>query len=136
MLIIYRRHLRGCGHCGEGRRYRRCKCPIWVDGFLGGREIRRSLGTADWQKAQDFVREWEAKASEPVQPKEPASIKAAGDAFVTDAESRKLAESTISKYRFLFKQLGAFSQKGGLRYLAELDLQTLGEFRSSWKDGP
>ena len=95
-----------------------------------------TLDTGDWQKAQEYVREWEAKASEPEAPQEPTTIKAAGDAFVADAEGQKLAESTISKYRLLFKQLGAFSQKRGLRYLAELDLQTLGEFRSSWNDGP
>jgi integrase/recombinase XerD len=136
MLTIYRRHRKDCEHRHEGRKYRRCKCPIWVDGFLGAQEIRKSLETADWRKAQEFVREWEAKGGEPEPPQEPTSIKAAGDAFVTDAEGQKLAESTISKYRLLLKQLGEFSQKRGLRYLAELDLQTMGEFRSSWEDGP
>jgi hypothetical protein len=29
------RHLKTCDHIGDGRRYRRCRCPIWVDGFLG-----------------------------------------------------------------------------------------------------
>ena len=135
MLTIYRRHRKGCEHRREGRKYRRCRCPIWVDGFLGTQDIRKSLETADWQKAQQTIREWEATASEPKAPQEPTTIKAAGDAFITDAEGQKLAESTISKYRLLFKQLGVFSQNRGLRYLVELDLQTLGEFRSGWKDG-
>jgi site-specific recombinase XerD len=135
MLMIYRRHKRQCEHRSEGRKYRRFRCPIWVDGFLAGREIRKSLNSADWQKAQEFVREWEAKASEPKAPQEPMTIQAAGDAFIADTEDQKLAESTISKYRLLFKQLGSFAQKRGLRYLIELSLQTLSEFRSSWKDG-
>jgi site-specific recombinase XerD len=53
-----------------------------------------------------------------------------------DAKARKLNDSTIYKYRFLFKQIGDFAQKHGLRYLKELDLQTLDAFRSEWKDGP
>jgi site-specific recombinase XerD len=57
-------------------------------------------------------------------------------AFVADAVDQKLAGSTISKHRLLFKHLGNFAQNRGLRYLTELSLERLGEFRSSWKDGP
>jgi len=136
MLAIYRRHRTTCPHRSEGRRYRRCQCPIWVDGSLTGQDIRKSLHTADWQKAQNFVREWEAKANEPKVPQEPITIRAAGDRFIADAEAQKLTQSTIYKYRLLFKQAGDFAQKCGLRYLIELNLQTLDEFRSGWKDGP
>lgn len=136
MLTIYRRHEKACPHGTEGRKYRRCRCPIWIDGFLNGREIRKSLDTADWKKAQDHVREWEAKESEPKAPQEPMTIQAAGEKFVADAAAQKLSESTIYKYRLLFKQVGDFAQKRGFRYLTELSLQSLDEFRSGWKDGP
>jgi integrase len=136
MLTIYRRHQKECEHRSEGRTYRRCRCPIWVDGFLGGKEIRKSLNTADWQKAQDFLREWEAKESEPKPPQEPMSIQASAEKFVADAEAQKLTEATIYKYRLLFKQMAAFSLKRGLRYITELNLQMLDEFRAGWKDGP
>jgi len=36
----------------------------------------------------------------------------------------------------LFKQISDFAQKRGLRYLKELDLPMLDDFRSEWKDGP
>jgi site-specific recombinase XerD len=36
----------------------------------------------------------------------------------------------------LFKQIGDFAERWGLRYLKELDLPMLDEFRSEWKDGP
>ena len=52
MLTIYRRHVKGCAHQHDGRKYRRCRCPIWVDGFLNGVELRESLGMRDWEKAQ------------------------------------------------------------------------------------
>jgi hypothetical protein len=44
MLILYRRHKQSCAHRSEGRNYRRCRCPIWVDGSLAGQEIRKALG--------------------------------------------------------------------------------------------
>jgi integrase/recombinase XerD len=125
-----------CAHRSEGRKYRRCQCPIWVDGFISGMEVRKSLKTANWQKAQDFLREWEAKESEPKTPQETMSIQAAGEKFLTDAATRKLNESTIYKYRLLFKQITDFVLRRGLRYLAELDLPMLDEFRAEWKDGP
>jgi hypothetical protein len=130
MLTTYRRHRKACPHRCEGRKYRRCKCTIWVDGLLGDRKIRKSLDTADWQKAQDTVREWEAKACEPKATQEPITIQVAGDKFITDMETQKLKEPTIYKYRLLFKQLAVFSQKRGLRYLTELNLQMLDDFRA------
>jgi hypothetical protein len=60
MLTIYRRHKKDCEHRNEGRKYRRCKCPIWVDGFIAGQELRKPLSTSDWQKAQEEIRDWEA----------------------------------------------------------------------------
>ena len=63
MLTIYRRHLKTCDHKSDGRKYRRCRCPIWVDGFLGDVEIRKSLELRDWEKAQATIREWEAEGT-------------------------------------------------------------------------
>lgn len=119
-----------------GRKYRRCRCPIWVDGFLAGKEIRKSLRTADWQKAQDAVRELEAKQAEPKEVAGPITVKQAGDNFLADVKSRGLSECTIYKYRLLLKRIDDFAQRKGLRYLSELDLQTLDRFRSEWKEGP
>ena len=53
MLTAYRRPRKNCSHRDEGRKYRRCRCPIWVDGFLNGDEIRESLKLRDWKRAQD-----------------------------------------------------------------------------------
>jgi hypothetical protein len=53
MLTIFRRHLKRCEHRDEGRTYRRCRCPIHVEGLLGPRMERCSLDTRDWERAQD-----------------------------------------------------------------------------------
>src|ERR1700730_17545275 len=105
MLTIYRRHRKDCEHRSEGRKYRRCRCPIWVDGFLAGQEVRKSLDVADWQKAQDIVREREATESHPKEPVEPITLQTAKERYLADAQARMLNESTIYKYRLLFKQI-------------------------------
>lgn len=137
MLNIYRRHKKGCGHKGEGRAYRRCHCPLWVEGKIGTEKLRKTLDTADWQRAQDTVRQWEAEGQR-IEEKQgqPLTFAEARDRFLADAEARRLNEATIYKYRLLFRQLEAFAERRGLRYLPELDVDTLTAFRSEWKDGP
>lgn len=133
MLTTFRRHLKGCAHRQEGRKYRRCHCPIWVDGFIGGREIRQSLKLRDWDKAQDQVREWEAEGKVAAQVEsEPMTIQKAWDQFVSDCEARNLREATLKKYRHLQRQAEAFADQRGLRFIEEFDLALLREFRASW----
>jgi len=133
MLTIYRRHLKSCAHRADGRGYRRCKCTIWVDGTIGQREIRESLRLRDWQKAQDTIREWEAEG-EITRESPPVTIKQACDSFEADAKARDLREPTLYKYRLLFKRLLEFASDRGLRFMSELNLDRLREFRNSWPD--
>jgi integrase/recombinase XerD len=136
MLTIYRRHRKDCSHRNQGRRYRRCRCPIWVDGFLGGQEIRRATGIRDWEKAQMRVREWEAEGQLQAEPKAPPiTVSEAFEAFLRDAKARNLREKTIYKYQLLSRQLEQFAQADGFRFLKELDSPALRKFRATWKDG-
>jgi integrase/recombinase XerD len=135
MLTTYRRHLRRCRHRGHGRRYRHCQCPIYVDGFLAGKEIRESLKTKNWQLAQDKVREWEAEDRKTVE-QQPKTLEAAWKEFIADLKARQLHESTLRKYKLLERQMEEIARDRGLRYLQEFDLPQLSQFRTSWKDGP
>jgi integrase/recombinase XerD len=108
---------------------------MWVDGFLSGQEIRRSLETREWEKAQDIIREWEAKGVQDASSHgRQVSIAQACDDFVGDAEARNLRERTVYKYRLLFRHLKTFADDRGLRFVKELDTPTLRKFRESWKD--
>ena len=49
----------------------------------------------DWQKAQDYVREWEAREVEPKTTAEPMTIQQAEEKYLADATARCLNESTI-----------------------------------------
>ena len=35
--------------------YRRCQCPIWMDGSVNGRRVNKSLRVTDWNTAQELV---------------------------------------------------------------------------------
>lgn len=134
MLTVYRRHIKRCPHRGKGRRYRRCRCPLWVDGFLSQVEIRKSLGLLDWENAQQLIREWEAEGT-PVQKLQTVSVKQAHEEFLSDARDRKLRESTLKKYSVLFRQIDSFAAESGLLFLRQWDVATLRSFRRSWVDG-
>lgn len=114
-----------------------------MDGLLGTHEIRKSLHTCDWQKAQDQVREWEAAGDLP------ANEKAAGDrstgeamtieelktAYLENAKARQLRETTLDRYRIIFGQLERFATSKGIRFVKEIDFVKLTQFYASWSDG-
>jgi integrase/recombinase XerD len=131
VLTTYRRHIKTCAHRSQGRKYRRCRCPIWADGFLGREEIRKSLDTRDWEKAQGIIREWEAEGEQPAEP-EPVTLADAWQQFLADAQARNLRRPTLYKYKLLSRQMETFAQANGLRFLREVDLAMLRKFRASW----
>jgi integrase len=135
MLTIYRRHKPTCPHFAQGRRYHHCKCRIWVDGILGGKEIRKSLGLRDWTKANREVQKWEA-AEQACEREAPVSLGDAWESFLADLQARRISSSTIGKYKLLERQLKAYGQSRGLVLIADFDLEILSRFRATWKDGP
>lgn len=140
MLSIYRRHKKTCAHRTEGREYRRCQCPIWVDGSLAGREDRRALGERNWERAQRTIDKWEARGQWPefdVDERGSMTIAQLKQAHLADAQyGRQLSKGTIGRYKYLYSQLEQFASGAGLRDVRELDFAALSRFRATWKDGP
>jgi integrase/recombinase XerD len=139
MLGIYRRHQRSCPHLPKGRNHLRCPRPLWVDGRMNGERIHRALGTADWQKAQQLVREWEAEGSllsGHSCPAQQMTLDEAWKRFLADLGARNLHPSTVRKYRLLSRQMTEFACEQRLRFLHQFDLPTLSEFRTRWQESP
>ncbi len=132
MLTIYRRHLKRCEHRREGRRFRRCRCPIWTDGFNAGEEVRCSLKTRDWEAAQRQVRDWEVDGKQSVEP-QIVTVKQACDAFLQDAKVRGLSLGTLANYKRLLSRLEAFAESEGVHVVAGLTVPHLVKFRAQWK---
>ena len=102
--------------------------------MLHGIEIRKSLEMRDWERAQQTIREWEAKGlPQPAEASE-LTVDLACTRFVADAKSRGLRPATLKKYDVLFRQLRAFAARHGLLFLKQLDLELLRIFRQDWKD--
>jgi len=128
MLNLYRRHRRHCAFASM--RHKRCRCPIWCWGTLAGKPVRKSLGLANWQKAQKLIQDWEdaERAQEA-----PITVQDATERFIEDAESRNLGCETLAKYHLLFRELNR--DFGPLR-LEALTVDGLARFREGWKLGP
>jgi integrase/recombinase XerD len=127
MLTLFRRHGRRCQH--TSRKTRGCNCAIWADGVVGGKEIRRTLKTRNWQRAQKLVREIEINDKEP-DPR--ITIEHACESFLQDATARGLRKSSLDRYNPLFQRLKDFATGRGLRFMNQIDLVLLREFRAGW----
>src|SRR6266567_1852865 len=136
-LTLYRRHKKPCPNFGKARReaQRKCNCKFWVDGVIGGREVRLSLGTRDSKKANEKVHEWESK-ERIVERGTAVTLAEAWTSLLADLEARKLSHQTVRKYKLLDRQMKAYGEERGLKMLAQFDLDVLSKFRGTWKDGP
>lgn len=135
MLRLYRRHRTACGRRSE--RYRRCACPIYVEGSLGGERIRRALDYTSWEAASDLIRQWTAAGriggSQVVIP----SVKDAVGQFLADARARGLKEPSLRKYaNVLEHHLLGFCRKKGHRELRHLTVDVLRQWRAGWTLAP
>lgn len=101
---------------------------------MASSEARR-LRTRDWTKANRDVQKWEA-AERMSERGAPVSLADAWESFFADLEARKLSYETIRKYKLLKSRITAFAADKGLSLLADFDVDALGRFRSTWKDGP
>jgi len=136
-LTLYRRHKRTCPNFAKARReaQKKCNCKFWVDGVIGGREVRLSLGTRDSKKANEKVHEWESK-ERIVERGAAVTLADAWTSLIADLEARKLSHQTVRKYKLLERQMKAYGEERGLKMLAQFDLDVLSKFRATWKDGP
>jgi integrase/recombinase XerD len=129
MLTIFRRHLSACSH--SSRRYRRCQCPIHVEGSLAGEKIRRALDLTSWEAASDLITRWNASGQIGVSRAEIPTIAEAVEKHVADAEARNLKPESIKKIKDVMAlRFTEFCEKQGYRVLRQLDVDAVREFRN------
>jgi integrase/recombinase XerD len=153
MLNLYRRHKKICrfwtGKSTNGnRKNNNCRCPVWVDGYLSGVRVNKTLDLRDWTRANELVRDWEIAGSVKEKPRTGMSVRDACDAFMDDVKARHLSESSLKKYRVLLvntrkpkyrekhsPSLSEFCAETGVHFASQLLLPQLTRFRGQWKDG-
>jgi integrase len=157
-LTLYRRHRKGCeasrpegsfsGEFEESRRgAKRCSCVIHASGTLAGKFNRKRTGCFKWDDAREVAAKWEAAGAwgGPIQPPEPApppttaprgvTIADATDAYLAKCQNRGIQSATLNKYRTFVKQLRAYGENGGYRFMDQLTVADMDRFYASWKDG-
>jgi integrase len=67
---------------------------------------------------------------------EAITVEQAWQRFLADLEARNLSKSTIRKYRLLSRTMQEYAIQHGFRFLKQVDLVTLRDFRLGWQDGP
>ncbi len=136
MLSIYRRHGPGCKRgLNQGRRYRACKCTVWIEGKVAGRNLpRQSLKTRSWAEAEERRRKLEAQ--EFGERAVPIALEEATRQFLADCNRRKLARETLRKHHQLMRDLQLFARQIGVRELRSLQSDDASLFVESWKIAP
>ena len=163
-LNLYRRHFRSPGRClghyepdfrnyetDELRRgWKKCRCPIYADGTLGGKFKRKNTKQTSWPEAKAVASLWEAAgrwddeaipissvspAPDPLPASDDITIERAVAAFLAEhAESS--APNTQKKYRIILNKFKAHSAGKGYVMIAQWTPTDVREFRQGWQVSP
>lgn len=154
MLTLYKRHLVRCKYGksegSESRGVKSCGCPIWAQGVLHGRKVRKSTGCTSFKAAEELVKRWEDEGSTKARSIF-QEIPFAIQRFLDDARARGITESSVKKYRNLLQTpatkdpnkkrprsitLEEFCAEKGFISLADITINDLREFRERQLDSP
>lgn len=133
MFFVYSRHTPQCDHKADPK-YRRCRCPKWIDGYTDGKRVRQSAQTRSWEQAERKARliEDAADPSKQQQPL-PTTIAGAVEAYLADEKGRSLSKETTKQSKTLFeKQFLSWAKHRGLSRLRDITPPELVNFRATW----
>lgn len=133
-LTIFRRHLKRCAQ--KDRYFRRCQCPIHVEGTLGTEEVRRGLNLTSWEAAQNLIAEWNRAGRVGGDRVEPVTVKEAVDLYLQDVAAR-VRPSSVRLHRVLLKDsLLPWCESEGIQMMNRVDIRAMIRYRASWNFAP
>src|SRR5947209_1870054 len=143
MLGLWRRHESGCPHKAKGRAFAKCQCPIWCDGEIDGRRVRKSLNTRDWARATRSLGRLEDPSYGLRECSQPGCselvkhgrcqrhVREIGRAILAYHETHQdVAEGTKRNRKRVLRFFEAFAIGRGFKTVDQIDLETLTSFRS------
>ncbi len=131
MLSMWRRHLKRCQHASKGRIWTKCSCPVWCDGEVNNKRVRKSLETRDWARAGRKLAALEDELARPATAQEAAkstTVQAACAAFLSQST---VEPSTMRKYRRIMDRLETFANDRGIAAVGGFSLERLDAYRST-----
>lgn len=151
MLKPLKRHFPPCKRREWDQGYTRCGCPVMIRGTLRGKRVTAAASKylpepdcRDLARGRELALLWErtgelcrpdayaAVAPSAPEPELP-TVDTAIDAYLQSAKDLGISEATFYKKRLVFDNLlRAFCAEKGIRFLKELDLATIQEWRGTW----
>jgi site-specific recombinase XerD len=145
MLSLWRRHEAKCPHKLKGRSWIKCPCPIWYDGEIDGKRVRRSLETRDWARATRKLGAIEDPSINLRPCAQPGCYNLVEAGTRCEQHSRTVDRaitafhdahqdvslSTKLNYRRVLRLLGEFTAARDIATMDRIDLETLNAFRAS-----
>jgi integrase len=115
--------------------YARCRCAYHVTGTLRGRFIRKSLRTADAERAARLVRQMEDEGKTEIR-EDRVTIAHAVESYLADCRALNRSTATIGKYTHdLQKQFLPWCQSKGHTFVTQVaQVDVIREFRTTWQN--
>jgi integrase len=134
-VILYKRHKGSCEHKAD-KTYKRCRCSVWLEWNLKGKQTRKSAQTASWEtaqkKAQKIEQEHLAAELGHSTPGAPKTVTEAIALFLDSKRGEDLAPNTLYKHSLTLKRLQEFCDAEGIYYAKDLTLSGLTTWRAKW----
>ncbi len=93
------------------------------------------MDQTSWEAAENEIREWIKAGKVGGSAVRLVTIEEAVKLFLAEAESRNLAEGSLRLYRrFIGRQLVAWAEDRGFRYVRQLTFSELAGFKSSFSE--
>ena len=161
MLNLYRRHRRDkcwAGHSSDSASYetdelrrgsKRCVCPIYASGTLGGKFGRKNTKCVTWPEAKLVMTAWITRGSwedlppmPPAPPDPPAkgdrriAIDEAIEKYLAEHQAADAAPLTLVTYQERTRAFRTFSQQLGYYWLDQWTVTDVHNYRDTWKNSP
>lgn len=135
-VILYKRHRADCEYRAD-KTHRRCRCSVWFEWNLDGKQTRKSAKTASWEHAQQLARRIEQQHMDaalglPPLPDAPKRVDEAIRLFTDSKRGEDLAANTLYKHKLTLDRLQSFCDDAGILYARDITLSHLTTWRASW----
>ena len=135
-LTPYRRHADDCDL--EKPTDMNCHCPLWAQGKLHGKPVRRALRTRNqkkaWEKINDLLAIKPSNALSEPQPEEPAAALKIADAIADYLRfcehNKRLKPSTLTSYRDTLTAFESFCSERNDRRVDQLNLKIFEQWQA------
>jgi integrase/recombinase XerD len=140
-VIIYKRHQADCkfraGDTQDKDGSHRCRCSVWGETNLDGRQKRWSLKTPSWEVAKQKASALEqqhldAELGKAPAPAEAKSVEQAVDLFLDSKRGEDLSPNTLYKHTLTLNRLRDFCDAKGIFFVKDIQRADLEQWRAKW----